>query len=337
VDESTNLRSSAASRRAFLAGAGIAGAAVGAVGAGAFAGAAGAAPATRGYTSGKFALDLDGVRAGAPVHASGGHAVGIVETESSTPTGTHKHVAGVQYEDISITCGSGMSKDFYQWITQCFEGKQALHSGLLTSREADGTVFDAVSFTDALISEVSFPALDAASKDAAKMTIKIRPASTEKGKPEPKPVDVKQKPWFGANFRLEIDGVDCTGVTTIEVLTVTQDFTDPPGAGKGATAPEPTTLEIPDLVLTTKLSHSKDFYDWHESLVIEGKDDKRAGSLTYLAADQHTELFTLTFSGLGIWVVDAIPPSVARQRAARIGCEVWCDGLTLKAHPAAVG
>jgi hypothetical protein len=211
VDESIELRSVAASRRAFIAGAGVAGAAVGA---GVFAGRAGAAPATRAYSAGKFALELDGVQAGAPVHATGGHAVGIVEEGSPTPTGAQKHVAGVKYEDISLVCGTGMSKPFYDWIKSAFDGKQAPHSGLLTSREADGTVFDAVSFTDALISEVSFPALDAASKDAARMTIKIRPASTAKGKPEPKPVDVKQKLFFAANFRLEIDGVDCTGVTT---------------------------------------------------------------------------------------------------------------------------
>jgi hypothetical protein len=70
--------------------------------------------------------------------------------------------------------------------------------------------------------------------------------------------------------------------------------------------------------------------------VIEGKGKKRTGSLIYFADDRRTELFTLTFSGLGIWVVDAIPPSAARQRAARIGCHVWCEAVTFQAHPAAV-
>lgn len=327
--ESTKTGPGSASRRTFLAGAGLVGAAAGA---GALASRAEADPAVRSYRNGAFALELEGKTARALAHASGGHPVGVVVPDDPSGT-THKHIAGVKYEDISVTCGTGMSKEFYEWIGQCLAGKEPTHSGVLTSREADGTVFDVVSFTDALISEVGFPALDAASKDTAEMTVKFRPESTVRGKPESSPTDVKQKLWHAANFRLEIDGVDCTRVTTIDGLTVTQAF----AVSKPGDPLQPTTLAISDLVLTTKPSHSQDFYDWLESLVIEGKDDKRTGSLIYFADDARTALFTLTFSGLGIWAVDAIPPSAARQRAARIGCHVWCEGLTFKAHPPAVG
>ena len=29
--------------------------------------------------------------------------------------GVKKHLAGVKYEDITVNCGTGMSKGFYEW------------------------------------------------------------------------------------------------------------------------------------------------------------------------------------------------------------------------------
>jgi hypothetical protein len=296
-----------------------------AVGAGVLAGRAEAEPDDRALTGGRFALELDGGKAGAPLRGGGGHVVGIVGAGDPTPTGAPKHITRVKYEDISLSCAAGMSEAFYEWIQHCFEGKPQQFSGRLTSRLSDDAVVDAVAFTDALISEVGFPALDAASKDAAEMTIKIRPGSSGRSKAGPRQT-VSQRMWHAANFRLAIDGVDCSGVIEIEPFTVMQVF-----AASGVdNFLEPTTLEIADLKLTTTADHSKDFYDWHRSLVLQGKvDDKRAGTLTFLADDLKHALFTLTFSGLGIFLVDAQPPT-ARQRAARVGCHVWCDGVKLR-------
>src|ERR1043165_10211313 len=71
----------------------------------------------RGFAAGKFALELDGVHAGWIHSAEGGHAYADVVTEKQGPDGiVHKHLAGVKYEDIAITCGAGMSKAFFEWI-----------------------------------------------------------------------------------------------------------------------------------------------------------------------------------------------------------------------------
>jgi hypothetical protein len=114
-----------------------------------------------GRPGGRFALELDGANAGAYARGGGGNALGVVLEDDLGPDHlAHKHIAGVKYEDITVACGAGTSKDFYNWIKASFDGKEARHRGRLTSREADGTVVDAVSFENALISEVSFPALE---------------------------------------------------------------------------------------------------------------------------------------------------------------------------------
>src|SRR5437868_2986400 len=78
----------------------------------------------RGFTAGKFALELDGVHAGWIFSAEGGQAVADVVTEKVGPDGiAHKHIANFKYDDIAITCGAGMSKAFFDWIQASFDKK----------------------------------------------------------------------------------------------------------------------------------------------------------------------------------------------------------------------
>jgi hypothetical protein len=326
VDESRNLASGAASRRAFLAGAGLTGAAVGA---GVLAGPAGAAPDRRSYTGGRFALELDGAKAGVLLRGDGGNALGVVVAEAAGPDHiVHKHIGGVKYEDFTVSCGTGMSKDFYNWIKDSFDHKYARHSGRLTSWESDGTQPDARKFTDAVISEVGFPALDAASKDAAKMTIKFKPESTARGKAGPRQtIGAKQKAWLCCNFRLTIGGTNYGRVASIDSFTWKQAFAEPPPPGQAQVATlEPTKLEIPNLVITMPESHADDFFAWHEDFVLNGNaKDERSGELTFVSTDK-VDLFTLTFAGLGIWVVDTSPPTVDNIR--RVKVEMYCEEMS---------
>ena len=333
MDESRNLGSGAASRRAFLAGAGLTGAAVGA---GVLAGPADAAPDGRTYTGGRFALELDGEKAGVLLRGGGGGATGVVVEEDPGPDGiVRKHIAGVKYEDLTVVCGTGMSKDLYHWMKDSFDRKYVTHSGRLTSWESDGTQPAARTFNDALITEVRFPALDAASKDAAKMTIKVRPESTARGKAGPRQtIGAKQKQWLCANYRLTIGGTNFGRLASIDSFTWKQTFVEPPppGAGKAATL-EPAKLEIPNLVITLAESHAKPLYDWYDDFVLKGNEkDERTGQLTFFDPN-HDELFSLTFAGLGIWIVDTLPPTVDNIR--RVKAELYCEQMSFEFTSAA--
>ena len=72
----------------------------------------GALPAVqRTYTAGKFALELDGLFAGWVFSTEGGNATGDVVVEKVGEDHIErKHIGGVKYEDITVTCGTGMSK-----------------------------------------------------------------------------------------------------------------------------------------------------------------------------------------------------------------------------------
>ena len=88
----------------------------------------------RGYTAGRFALEIDGAHAGWLHSAEGGHATSDVVTEKvGADMIQKKHLAGVKYEDISISCGTGMSKAFYDWIQDSFDHKASRKNGAKTT------------------------------------------------------------------------------------------------------------------------------------------------------------------------------------------------------------
>src|SRR5215469_7026024 len=133
----------------------------------------------RSYVAGRYAIFLDSEMAGWLQSVEGGQAAGdaIAGRLGQYPVET-KHIAGVKYEDITLTCGTGMSPHFYEWIKAATDSQYERKNGQIVTCDENFRPMSALDFSNAIITEVSFPALDAASKDAAKMTIKIRPEWT---------------------------------------------------------------------------------------------------------------------------------------------------------------
>ncbi len=335
-----------ASRRTFLASAaGITGVAVAS---GAWLSPAGAAPAASGPISqllgsarppgGYVDLSLDGAEAGSPLSAYGGDAYADVVDDAgasvvgAAATVSRKHLAGVKYEDFAITVGTGMSKGFYDWIKASFDGAPQRKNGSVVAADFDRSTRAVRDFTNALITEVGFPALDAAAKDAAKMSIKFKPETTrlKAGSGKLNPTNPKQqKPWLPSNFRLSIDGIDTTHVTKVDAFTWKQDIIESGGGDKPAATLEPAKIEIPNLKVTLSDQFAHDFWAWHEDFVIKGnnsEDQERGGSLAFLSTDQKTVLFTLTFSNLGIFKIGETPEESA-DGIRRTTAEMYCENV----------
>jgi phage tail-like protein len=290
----------------------------------------------RAYVAGKFALELDGIATSFSSCPEGGDATADVVEEKQGADGlSRKHIAGVKYEDISISCGTGMSKGFYEWVKSSFDRKYARKNGAIIAADFDYKELSRRDFSNALISEIGFPALDASSKDAAKMTIKFSPESTRYkagSGSQLKFSDPKiQKKWLPANFRLKIDGLDCTRVNKIEAITVKQkNVENPLGEIRGL---EPASIEFPNLVITLPDAFAKEFYDWHEDFVIKGnagQESEKGGSLEYLTPDLKTALFTLTFRNLGIFKLSPEKCEASSDQVRRVKAEMYCEEMTFQ-------
>ncbi|MDP4219800.1 MAG: phage tail protein [Bacteroidota bacterium] len=191
----------------------------------------------RSFTAGKYGIELDGIMAGLVQSVDGGPSTGNAGTEGMAPEHiAKKHIGGVKYEDITLTFTDGMSKGMYDWIKNSFSSKHSRKDGAIVSANYDFKELTRLNFYHGLITEVGMPALDAASKDAAKMTVTFSPETADLMKIDsPKTLpsdDAKQKNWMPANFRLKLDGFEeaASHVNKIEAISIKQKM-DAPGSG----------------------------------------------------------------------------------------------------------
>jgi len=300
-------------------------------------------PDKRAYVAGKYSIELDGIMAGWLHSTEGGHATSDVVVEKLGPDHiAKKHIAGVKYEDITCTCGTGMSKSFYQWLQDSFDHKYSRKNGAIVAANFNYGEHSRLTFYNALVSEIGMPALDAGSKDPAKMTIKFHPETTRTTTSSSGPSisggkyainPSVQKKWLPANFRLKIDGMDdaCPRVNKIEALVVKQKNVEHAVGEERDYQQEPAHLEIPNLVITFPESHGDSFYKWHEDFVIKGNngDDKeKGGTLEYLTPNLGEVLFTLTFKHLGIFKLTPDKVESGSENIRRLKAEMYCEDIS---------
>jgi len=297
--------------------------------------AAGAAD-QRGFVAGRFALELEGAMAGFLQSMEGGDATAdVVEEEGDESCSTRKHLANVNYQDIEISCGIGMSADFYEWIQSVLNCEFSPRSGAILTADFAFKEIARRSFTSALITEITVPKLDAASKDPALMTVTLSPESTRRQKGSgnkltPCAMGKAQKKWLASNFRLTIDGLDCTKVSKVDAITIKQKVTER----------EPGKLEIPNLAITLAESSAQSFYDWHEDFVINGNngsESEKNGMLEYLTPNLGQALFTINFQHLGIFRLAPEKAEAGSDQIRRVEAEMYCEQMTFKFGKGAAG
>jgi phage tail-like protein len=292
-----------------------------------------AGPDARGYPTEKYALEIDGVLMGWVDSVSGGNAVADVVTEKpGSDSVQRKHIGNVKYEEITVTVGADMSKQFYQWIQNSFDRKYTRKSGSIIAADYNYKETSRLSFTNAMITEVSMPALDAASKDAAKMTIKFMPEVTQRKKGSGNTVNLArdQKMWLPANFRLRIDGLDeaTSRVNKIEAITIKQTVVAPAVGDTRDYQQEATMVEVPNLVITLDEPDAWSLYDWQDDFVIKGnngQEKEKGGTLEYLAPDLKETLFTLKFGHLGIFKIAPDKMEAGSESIRRVKAEMYCE------------
>lgn len=283
---------------------------------------------------GHIQLTLGESTAGFISSAEGGNATGDVVVEKLGPDFVaRKHLAGVKYEDVTITAGTGMSKAFYGWIKGAFSGQPVAMSGSIAGANENFKLFTKTDFSRAVITEVGFPALDAASKDVAKMTIKFQPELTRRsattGSLVPPGPNVRNDKWLVSNFKLTLNDVNTKFVTSIDSLNIKWDFATQE-TDIGASRPQLVKIDIPNLKLRVVESQSKDFFLWHEDFVIKGNngpDNEKRGSLSFLSSDLKTELFRLDLSGVGIFALDPDALTLNSTSVRHVTAQLYCDQM----------
>jgi hypothetical protein len=276
-------------------------------------------------------LELGGTPVGTLRSAAGGSAVAtVVPDVVGAGAPPKKHVGAVGYEDLELELDLTLERAVYDWIGAAWAGNAQRKSGALVGLDMNGNARNARQFHNALITEVTFPACDASSKEAGFITLLLAPervtsAAAPAGKATA--VGVKGKSWLASNFKLEIDGLDTSRVIRIDPIV----FKQPVAAGDVGRLREPTqrasAAQFENLRITLSEAGADSWRSWHEDFVIKGNSsdkNERAGRLLLLAPNVKDELARVEFSNLGII---ALRPRVSAAGVGQLEAELYVERL----------
>jgi hypothetical protein len=287
-----------------------------------------------------YALELDSTRCGFLNGFGGGDALGSVVLEAPDKDGVvHKHIGGVKYEDIAFRFGAGMPARVFAWIAAALEGTDAPKDGAIVGVDGRLQAMTRMEFSGALIREVAFPALDAGSNIAALVEVKLTPRATRYAQAQASDQTgaTQGKPWLASNFRLQIDGLDCSKVKAIDALTFSRDSVPDQGSQPRKDQARHIPLSTPNLAFMIAETGADSLIAWHQDFIIKGNNRAGAeknGTLQFLAPNLRDVLFALTLRNLGIFKlarewVDSNNNGVQQLRA-----EMYCE-QTIFQYPSA--
>lgn len=234
--------------------------------------------------------------------------VGEVITDRRAPSeimGT-KHTGAVGTGPATANFGMGMGKPMYEWIRKSLKTGSCMQSGRFVTTSADNKVQSVLTFDDALLTSVTVPALDAASRAAGVFTVEFDVGDTiEKkgnGAVYMMPAAGRQKAWLVSNFRITLPGLACTRVKSVDAFTWRASVTKDDMSGRGVPVRRVQEVTVPDLTLTIS---SADYDAWHAAATAWFIDGKRGnaneidGTIELLSSDLRTVLATIGLTGVG--------------------------------------
>src|SRR2546422_2464206 len=108
-----------------------------------------------------YLLEIDGKPAGRFFAFTGGTMQADVILESAGADSIRqKHISSVKYQDMTLTCGTGMSRGFYEWLGNTFGGAASWKSGAVVALDQRQAPTARLEFMHALVTSLLLPRLD---------------------------------------------------------------------------------------------------------------------------------------------------------------------------------
>ena len=301
------------SRSGFLKQAAGATLAVAGAGVGAGAVAQRAAAATG---SGRFSLEIGGVNVGAIASVDGGDPdFGVLLDPVGSDSIQRKHIGNPKFEDFTLAIGSGMGKPMYDWIQASFvDPTRPSFGGAIVGADSNGNEKSRREFTNALITEVTIPALDIFLPSGVPVrgtiSVKFSADSVADVPGSGAPVQAaKHKAWLCSNFVLVIGGLDTSRVASIDSFTWKQ----------SVQADGSVVLDAGNLGVTFPRASLPSWQRWYDNFAVGGDaTDERNGTLELVGQDG--TVLNLGLFNLGLYRLWPQPGYWAKA-------EMYCERL----------
>lgn len=226
----------------------------------------------------------------------------------------------------------------FKWIQDSWDKNFQARSGQINHANFNMEKVFEHEFSDALITETTFPSLDGASKDAAYLKVKFQPRAVVTRKVRGTKLvpmgGLKQKAWLCSAFRLTLDGIDDAVYTNkLESFTIKQSvkklFT---GLHRDLEL-TPTKIDFPNLVGTISLEKADGILRWYDEYVVKGRRDpkaQRSGSIDFLAPDRRQVLFSIKLLNVGILKAQMMPSTANADQVKRVKFELYVSEMRLE-------
>jgi hypothetical protein len=289
----------------------------------------------RSHTAGRFALDIDGYNVGFLKKFSGlAMEADIVNNDLGPDNVQKKHVANIKWTPGKATVGIGMGKGMYDWIQASFDKGYLTKNGAFTSADFNYKAMSTMSFQNGLISAVTVPKLDGASKDAAYFDIEFEAEQVRWAKGDGSDIrgkiGPKQKAWLCSNFRVEIGGLPCDRVAMVDSFTwKCAVAADQVGIFREPTK-HPAKVTVPEIKLTISMADhdawaqaaKKWFVDGHH---LEG--DEMTGSIKFLDPNMSDQLGEIELHNVGFKKFAEEDREANSEKISRFTVELYVEKM----------
>jgi hypothetical protein len=282
----------------------------------------------RSYSAGSYRIEIDGMPAAVATSVQGGNIVAEVAEERGGEKFARKRVGRIRIEPIRIEVSAGELIDL---IKKGCDGTGQMFNGRVVEVDTTGSVIGEREFTNAVLTEIQFPQLDAASKEAARVLVTLQPEQIKSGGGKSsgsKEASAKQRQAQASNFRVKVGELDGSGVSKVEAISIRMKSPETPDSRSRSTS---SGQSVGDLVLTVSSAKSKPFADWHEEFVVKGnnsQDREKTATIELMSADMKNALLTLEGSGVGIIAVR--PESGGSDSAKRVQVQMYVEQWRVK-------
>lgn len=292
---------------------------------------------SRTYAAAHFALELDGKKNVGFCRAieGGGIKAEILTQQYGGDHQQWKQLSKPQYEDVKLQVGMSMSRAFYDWIANFFEGKVERRDGAIVAGDFHYMERARREMYQMVISEVTMPTLDGEDKNACFMTVGIAPERVEfkKGsnsKLEAGPI-AKQKLWTPSNFEFKIDGFEqeCRRVNKVESFTIKQKIMDYAQGGRRDRLRVPGILEIPNISFFVPESDAQKFFDHFKKHVQDGAKQAEPRLTGQIEFRDHNRqpLCTVALGGIDIASVDPAKMDASSKDVKLVKVEISIESM----------
>jgi hypothetical protein len=289
------------------------------------------------YGSGYYCVSVGGSAAAHTQKISGGKAAAELAAQNTGLLQQVKSISTVKLDPLKMECGMGIGGALVEWMQAYLKGEDIRKDIQIDACDYSGKSMAIREYVGCQITELSFPGLDAKSKEMAKLSLTFQPElfpkhSKGSGSVMTSNFAKMQKRIAVSNFRCKFGDLPCEQVAKIDAIKCeTKGDWDATG---NARWPKfvPTSRNIGNIKLTINAQDIEPWEAFHKRFVIDGEcsdADEMTGNITYLAQNLKDELFALDFEGVGMINIEHGAGEAAKDAVNQFTVELYAEKLII--------